>query len=217
MTHVLVVDDQRIAREYMERIVEDGEEYELVGSISNAELAVPICQRQKVDLILMDVCTKGSTDGIEVAAELRRAYPELKIIIVTSMVEESFLKRAHDANVDSFWYKDASPEALIEVMNRTMAGEHLFPGETPLVKLGIGTSAELTKAQIKVLRLVCEGLEYGEIAEKLNCSVNTVKTHIANILRTTGYGSKTRLAIAVTNKRFIIPDLPEDKDTPVIK
>ena len=81
----------------------------------------------------------------------------------------------------------------------------------------IGTSAELMKTQIKVLRLVCEGLEYGEIAEKLNCSVNTVKTHIANILRTTGYGSKTRLAIAVTNKRFIIPDLPEDKDTPVIK
>lgn len=217
MTQVLVVDDQRIAREYMERIVSDGEEYSLVGSVSNADLAVSICQRQHVDLVLMDVCTKGEKDGIEVAAELRKEYPGLKIIIVTSMVEESFLKRAHEAGVDSFWYKDASPETLIEVMDRTVAGEHLFPGAMPPVKLGIGTSAELTKAQIKVLRLVCEGLEYVEIAEKLNCSVNTVKTHIANILRMTGYSSKTRLAIAVTNKRFIIPDLAEDKETPVIE
>lgn len=132
------------------------------------------------------------------------------------MVEESFLKRAHEANVDSFWYKDASPEALIEVMDRTMAGEHLFPGDTPAVKLGTGTSTELTAAQIRVLRLVCDGLEYGEIAKRLNCTVNNVKYHVSQILQLTGYISKTQLAIAVTNKRFIIPDIPEDKKDGII-
>ncbi len=213
MIHVLAVDDQRIAREYMERIVTDGDGYELVGSVSDAELALLICQRRQVDLVLMDVCTKGTKDGIEVAALLKQSHPKLKIIIVTSMVEESFLKRARSAGADSFWYKDASPEALIEVMDRTVAGERLFPGKTPAVKLGNGTSAELTEAQIKVLRLVCEGLEYSEIAQRLGCSVNNVKYHISQILQITGYASKTRLAIAVTNKHFIIPNLPEDRET----
>lgn len=217
MTRVLVVDDQRIAREYMERIVKDGESYELVGSISDSDFAVLVCQRQPVDLILMDVCTRGARDGIEAAAELKKIYPDIKIIIVTSMVEESFLKRAHEANVDSFWYKDASSETLMEVMDRTMAGEHLFPEGTPLVQFVTGNSAELTEAQIKVLRLVCEGLEYSEIAEKLNCSVNNVKYHVYQILQITGYASKTQLAVAVTNKRFIIPVLPGDKKTPVIE
>ncbi|MGN0527717.1 MAG: response regulator transcription factor [Eubacterium sp.] len=216
MINVLVVDDQRIAREYMERIVNDAQDYNLVGSISDADFAVLVCQRQAVDLILMDVCTKGDRDGIDVASQLKKEHKGLKIIIVTSMVEESFLKRAHEANVDSFWYKDSSPEALIEVMDRTVAGEHLFPGETPLVEFVTGTSEELTEAQIKVLRLVCEGLEYREIAEKLHCSVNNVKYHITQILQITGYSSKTQLAVAVTNKRFIIPELPESNKLPVI-
>ena len=67
------------------------------------------------------------------------------------------------AKADSFWYKDLSREELIDVIDRTMAGEHLFPGETPRVKLGLATSAEFTSKEIEVLRLVCEGLEYGEI------------------------------------------------------
>ena len=105
-----------------------------------------------------------------------------------------------------------SREELIDVIDRTMAGEHIFPGETPRVKLGLTSSAEFTAKEIEVLRLVCEGLEYGEIAEKLNVSVNTVKTHVSHILQRTGYANKTRLAIAVTNKNFIIPSIPEDQE-----
>ena len=185
---------------------------EVAASISSAELAIIKCKQQPIDLILMDVCTKGSKNGIDAAAEIKQQFPNIKIIIVTSMVEVSYLERAKDAKADSFWYKDLSREELIDVIDRTMAGEHLFPGETPRVKLGFATSAEFTSKEIEVLRLVCEGLEYGEIAEKLNVSVNTVKTHVSHILQRTGYANKTRLAIAVTNKNFIIPSIPEDQE-----
>ena len=115
--------------------------------------------------------------------------------------------------MDSFWYKDISPEALIDVIDRTMAGEHLFPGQTPKVKLGLAESTDLTAKEIEVLRLVCEGLEYSEIAEALGIAESTVKYHVSNILSKTGYANKTRLAIAVTAKKFIIPNLPEDFDS----
>ena len=212
MMQVLVVDDQRMPRDNMEQILAASGRYEVAASISSAELAIIKCKQQPIDLILMDVCTKGSKNGIDAAAEIKQQFPNIKIIIVTSMVEVSYLERAKDAKADSFWYKDLSREELIDVIDRTMAGEHLFPGETPRVKLGLATSAEFTSKEIEVLRLVCEGLEYGEIFLKLNVSVNTVKTHVSHILQRTGYANKTRLAIAVTNKNFIIPSIPEDQE-----
>lgn len=212
MTKVLVIDDQRIAREYMENVVRNGRNYELVGSLSKADLAETVCRRSKVDLVLMDVCTHGTKDGIDAAAELRIRFPDLKIIVVTSMVEESFIKRAKKAGADSFWYKEVSPEDLITVMDATMQGRRIWPGETPTVKLGITTSDDFTETEIKVLRLVCEGLEYSEIAEKLNYTKDNVKYHIRNILQKTGYANKTQLAIAVTGKRYIIPKLFDEQD-----
>ena len=160
----------------------------------------------------MDVCTSGNKDGIEAAAEIKAKFPKIKIIIVTSMVEVSYLERARAAKVDSFWYKDISPEALIDVIDRTMAGEHLFPNETPKVKLGLAESTDLTSKEIEVLRLICDGLEYDEIADKLDIAERTVKYHASNILSKTGYANRTRLAIAVTNKKFIVPNLPEEQE-----
>ena len=212
MTKVLVIDDQRIAREYMENVVQNGTNYELMGSLSKADLAETVCRRSKVDLVLMDVCTHGAKDGIDAAAQLRRLFPELKMIIVTSMVEESYIKRARQAGVDSFWYKEISPEDLLTVMDATMQGRQMWPYETPAVKLGITTSNDFTETEIKVLRLVCEGLEYSEIAEKLNYTKDNVKYHIRNILQKTGYANKTQLAIAVTGKRYIIPKLFDEQD-----
>ncbi|MGN0462510.1 MAG: response regulator [Ruminococcus sp.] len=212
MKQVLIVEDQRMPRENMERIISDSTSYELVASISSAELAVIKCQRQHIDLVLMDVCTTGSKDGIDAAAEIKKQFPSIKIIIVTSMVEVGYLDRAKGAGVDSFWYKDVSKETLIDVIDRTMSGEHIFPDKSPVVQLGRASSAEFTAKEIEVLRLVCDGLEYSEIAEKLCVSVNTVKTHVSHILQRTGYSNKTRLAIAVTNKKFIIPSIPEDNE-----
>ncbi len=212
MTRVLVIDDQRIAREYMENIVQNDMNYELAGSLSKADLAETVCRRSKVDLVLMDVCTHGKKDGIDAAAELRTRFPELKIIVVTSMVEESFIKRAREAGADSFWYKEVSPEDLITVMDATMQGKQIWPDDTPTVKLGVTTSDDFTETEIKVLRLVCEGLEYSEIAERLNYTKDNVKYHIRNILQKTGYANKTQLAIAVTGKRYIIPKLFGEQD-----
>lgn len=160
-----------------------GEDYELVGSLSKADLAAAVCLRSAVDLVLMDVCTHGTKDGIDAAAELRELFPNLKIIVVTSMVEESFIKRAKQVGVDSFWYKEISPEDLITVMDATMQGKHMWPGETPAVKLGVTTSDDFSETEIKVLRLVCEGLEYSEIAKELNYTKDNVKYHIRNILQ----------------------------------
>lgn len=211
MTQVLIVEDQRMVRENMESIVRSSTRYALSGTISDAGLALSFCARKPIDLILMDVCTLGRKDGIAAAAEIKAAFPRIKIIIVTSMPEASYLDRAHEAKVDSFWYKEISSEELIDVMDRTMNGEHIFPIKRPTVKLGQATSADLTEGEIRVLRQVMEGLEYDEIAKALGISRSTVNYHISNILSKTGYPNKTLLAIAVAKKQFIIPSIGDEE------
>ena len=110
MKKVLIVEDQRMPRENMERILLDSGKYKLCASVNGADVALAVCRREKIDLILMDVCTAGNKDGIEAAAEIKAEFPDIKIIIVTSMVEVGYLKRAREAKADSFWYKDISPE-----------------------------------------------------------------------------------------------------------
>lgn len=212
MKQVLVVEDQRMPRENMERMLIESGRYALTASVNGADVAFTICQKQPVDLILMDVCTAGNKDGIDAAADIKRSYPNIKIVVVTSMVEVSYLDRARHAGVDSFWYKDISPMPLLEVMDRTMEGERLFPDKTPEVQLGNATSSEFTSKEIEVLRLICDGLEYREIAEELGITERTVKYHVSNLLSKTGYANKTRLAIAVTNRNFIIPKIRDEQD-----
>lgn len=192
MTSVLIVEDQRMPRENMEHLVEGSGRYRRVASLSTAEMALAQCARHAV------------------AAEIKARYPETKVIIITSMVEESYLKRAKAAGAESFWYKDVSPESLLEVMDRTMAGESLYPDRTPETRLGQVSSTQLTPREIEVLRLVCEGLEYEEIAAELGISSRTVKRFVSSLLEKTGYSNRTRLAIAVTKKNFILPHLEEE-------
>ena len=205
MIQVLIVEDQRMARENMESIVRSSMRYALSGTISDAGLALSFCARKPIDLILMDVCTLGRKDGIAAAAEIKAAFPRIKIIIVTSLPEAGYLDRAHEAKVDSFWYKEISPEELIDVMDRTMNGESVYPDAVPPLEIGLARSDEFTARELETLRLVVEGLTYAEIAEKLSVSVATVKFHVNNMLQKTGYTSKTQLAVSVINKKLILP------------
>lgn len=202
---VLIVEDQKMAREHMEGYVEASDEYCLVGSMANASLAELFCMKHPVDIVVMDVCTANDENGIEAAARIKKNFPKIKIVIVTSMVECSYLERAKAAGAESFWYKDAGREELMEVMTRTMQGESIYPARTPEVQVGLASSYEFTEGELKVLRLVVEGMSYDEIAKELGVSVSAVRFHITNLLQKTGYGNKTQLAIAVTNKKLIIP------------
>ena len=140
MINVLVVEDQRMAQENMEAIIKASDNYTLAGIIPNAADTELFCMRGGVDLILMDVCTARDENGIEACAVIKKKFPKIKVIVVTSMAEHTFLEKAKEARADSFWYKDASHGELISVMDRTMAGEHIFPDKTPEVKLGLITS-----------------------------------------------------------------------------
>lgn len=204
MTKVLIVEDQRMAQENMESIIKASDHYTLAGTISNAADAELFCLREHVDLILMDVCTARDENGIDACAIIKRKFSRIKVIVVTSMAEHSFLEKARQANADSFWYKDASHGELIDVMDRTMAGQRIYPDKTPEVKLGLTTSYELTGSELEVLRALMQSTSDEDAANRLGCSKANVRWHVSKILEKTGYRTRMELLIAVAQKNLII-------------
>ena len=122
------------------------------------------------------------------------------------MPEISWMDRAKKIGIDSFWYKEVSEKTILEIIERTLAGESIYPEETPEVKLGLTKSTELTPREIQVLRLLTTGVGNDEIAEKLNISQNTVKTHIKHLLDKTGFNTRTQLAIQARITGFVIEE-----------
>ena len=210
MTHVLIVEDQKMAQENMEAIIRATERYTLVGMIPNAADAELFCMRSTVDLILMDVCTARDENGIEACAVIKKKFPQIKVIVVTSMAEHTFIEKARAAKADSFWYKDAGHTELLAVMDRTMAGEHIFPQRTPEVRLGLSSSYELTASELDVLRALMQSTNDEDAANMLGCSKANIRWHLGKILDKTGYRSRMELLIAIAQKNLII--VTPDKD-----
>ena len=217
MTRVLIVDDQRTAREVMEIAVKQSKKYSIVKTIMDAGNAYLYCMNGRVDLILMDVYTLDGENGIEAAAKIKRDFPHIKIIIVTSMPEESFIRKAQEAGCESFWYKDVGEEDLLTVMDRTMAGESVYPDEVPVIKIGLAKSTEFTKRELDVLRELVNGRSQKDTADILGIKYDSVRTHLKSILVKTGYDTPSRFIAEVSHKNYMIPGFykssREDEDT----
>ena len=205
MTRVLIVDDSVTVRTLFESIIEGSGEYTLAGSLENAKAALPFCMRSPVDLILMDVYTKDRENGLEAAKEIKKEFPDIKIIISTSLPEVSFLEKAREAGCESFWYKEMGEYKLLDIMNRTMRGESVYPDSTPTVSVGLAKSVEFTPMEMKVLRELCNGKLNKDIAKELCMSENTVKFHINNMLQKAGYSNRYQLAIDAVEQKLIVP------------
>lgn len=206
MYNVMVVEDQAMPRQLFEAFISMSDRFNLVHSIKNADMADIYCEQSRIDLILMDVCTELNSNGLEAAERIKQKHPEIKIIIVTSMPEVSYLERAKTIGVDSFWYKEVSEEPILELMDRTMAGESIYPDSTPAVSFGNIKSTDLSKREIQVLREVIMGFTNAEIAERLNISQHTVRDYIQVIMEKTGYRTRTELAVKARETGIIIPD-----------
>jgi len=202
--NVLIVEDQEMPRQLFEIFVHSDARFRHVGSISNADLAIDFCRLGGVDLILMDVMTGLGSSGLDAAKAIKKEFPAIRIIIVTSMPESSWLARARRIGVDSFWYKEVQKEPILEVMVRTMAGESIYPDETPTVSIGYTNNHDFSDRELDVLRELITGDSNTEIGQRLGIAPSTVKYHVQNMLQKTGMHTRTELAAVARSLGIVI-------------
>ncbi|WP_455582899.1 response regulator [Dysosmobacter sp.] len=207
MVRVLIVEDERLVQETLVQYIRSASDrYQLVDVTTDAANTAMICKSCKVDLILMDICTANDSSGLTAAKNIKELFPEIKVIMVTSAPEYRFIEKAQEAKADSFWYKDVSESELLHVMDRTMAGERIYPDKTPEITIGQATSYEFTPKELEVLLHLSSGISLQKIADKMGVSVDTVKTHVKHLQEKTGCTGKTQLAILASRSKLVLPE-----------
>lgn len=203
-TNVMIVDDQYVSRQLFEMYLKTSDKYRLVYAVESAAFADAFVLKNPIDLVLMDILMTDGSNGLDAAARIKKSRPNIKIIAVTSMPEASWLDKARKIGIESFWYKEASKETILQVMDRTMAGESVYPDSPPKVRLGQAYSEEFTQRELQVLRVMTTGVSNAAIAKQLNISENTVKSHIRHMMEKTGCESRTELAIEARVSGIVI-------------
>lgn len=202
---VVIVDDEMISRGFMELLIKPSRQYEVVAALSFAKDALNWCQQHSPpDLIIMDVMMEQGIDGLTAAEQLKAEYPQTKLLLVTSMADADWLQKAKAAKIESFWFKTYSTLSLLDVMDKTMAGESVYPEEAPAVMLGYLPASELTKQQRAILRYLTEGLSNREIAERMYLRPNTVKDYLDELMEKTGIHSRTALVAKASRLGVVV-------------
>ncbi|MDD6468817.1 MAG: response regulator transcription factor [Bacilli bacterium] len=207
---ILIVEDQAMPAQLFEQLIKTNSEYNVVATVSCAAYALNYCVRSKVDLILMDVVTENGISGLDVSEKIKEKFKDIKIIIVTSMPECSYLARAKKIGIEGFWYKEISETSILEVIHKVLQGEIVYPLKTQVVKLGLATSDELTSRELEVLREVTAGYSNEEISKILYISLNTVRNHIAHLLEKTGFKNRVELAVRAREIGLVIKSRTEN-------
>jgi len=205
---VLVVDDHPVVRHGLHSLLSGHPDIEIVAEAESGSQILPLLAENKVDVILLDIKMKGQ-GGIEVARLVIRSYPDIKIIILTTYDDESYLHEALEAGVSGFLLKSVSHETLPDSIRAVMRGEKLL--SPSLVSNVVSNYHELAQKQalfeagisaddLDLLAAIAEGASTKELTDRFYWSEATVKRKVQEVLNKLGVSNRAQ-AIAEAVRR----------------
>lgn len=202
---VMLVDDEQLIRSGLKIMLETYPDIEVIHQAGNGREAFECCQIEVPDVVLMDIRMPVST-GIEGTKLIKEAYPEVKIVMVTTFQDTEYIFEAMQYGASGYLLKDSSYEAIYDgikvalsgkvVMDATVSEKLVMQPKAPttIEKTDI-SSLGLTEREIELIRLVSQGLNNKEISEALFLSEGTVKNNISTILSKLALRDRTQLVI----------------------
>ena len=203
---VMIVDDHQMVREGLKVLLSTCDDIEVVGEAADGAEAVELCSAVRPDVVLMDVMMPVM-DGAEATAEIMRAFPEMRVIVLTSFVDQDYVQKALDAGAISYLLKDARPDALTRAIRDAVAGRGTIDSGAMKALMAHRQDdemgRELTGREREVLRLLAAGMSNKEIAGNLTLSVGTVRLHVSNVLSKLDAPNRTTAA-AIAMKHGLV-------------
>ena len=200
MIKVLLVDDHEMVRLGVSTYLSIQPDIEVVGEASDGQEGVEKALSLRPDVILMDL-VMDNMDGITATKEILAQWPQAKILIVTSYIDDEKVFPAIQAGASGYLLKTSSAQEIAEAVRKTIVGERVIEEEVS-EKIQNQDYAnqyflyeELTNREREVLDLIAQGKSNQEIAEILFITLKTVKTHVSNILAKLGVEDRTQAAI----------------------
>ena len=207
MIRTVIVEDSLIAQNYFQDMLEKAGDFRTVAVCTDAFEAERICEPGKADLVLMDVMTERGHSGLAAGRRIREADRNVKVVVVTSLIDPDVLAAARTGAADSLWYKDHGPEELLDVIRRTLGGERVFPDSAPSVRLGDIFTGDISPRQLQVLRRFVMGLTYDEIAADMGITKRGVRWHMDELMQAGGFKNRHEMLSAILQNNFIVTTL----------
>jgi len=193
---VLIVDDHQMVREGLKVLLSTCDDIAVVGEAADGAEALEQCRLIGPDVVLMDILMPVM-DGAEATAQITASWPEMRVIALTSYLDQEYVEKTLDAGAISYLLKDARPEALTRAIRDAVAGRGTIDSGAMRVLMerrADDVGRDLTPREREVLALLAGGLSNKEIAETLTLSVGTVRLHVSNILAKLGAPNRTTAA-----------------------
>lgn len=209
---VAIVDDDAIVRSALVSYVSATPGFHVVHECVDGAQAVATIVDAPVDVVITDV-RMPQLDGIRATEALRRALPDIKILVITSFDEDDAVREALQAGANGFLLKDTSPRGLIDAIRAVMEGSSVVsPG--PITSLLLNQKKPkpeppadlgLSPREIRVLQLLCAAYSNTEIAHELHVSESTVKTHVSAIMTKLNVSSRLKAVVRAYELGLVAP------------
>ncbi|GEL05044.1 response regulator transcription factor [Rummeliibacillus stabekisii] len=197
MIKAVIVEDQEILRKSLKIVIESISDIEIIGTAENGEKAIALCEMENIDILLMDI-QMPVMDGVKATEEIKKRWPNIKIIILTTFQDVSHVLNALHAGAEGYILKAVDPEFLVQGIKMVYDGGSLIPqqlakevfGQIQLTKNehseqldhnSMKNPYDLNNQELKVLKCLTQRLSNKEISEKMFLTVGTVKNYISNI------------------------------------
>ena len=201
---VLVVDDHAVVREGLRTFLSLQDGIEVVGEAADGREAVAAAERERPDVVVMDLVMPG-LDGVQAMRELRARVPRARVIVLTSFLDDDRLLPAIRAGAAGYLLKNVEPAELARAVRAADAGEALIDPVVAARLVDALADADdrrdeqpLTAREQEVLDLIARGYANKRIALELGIAEKTVKTHVGHVLAKLGVADRTQAALYAT-------------------
>ncbi len=215
MTGLLIVDDEELVRTGLRAVLDAQPDLRVLGEAADGAEVPGLVARLRPDVVLMDV-RMPAVDGITATRDLLRRADPPRVLVLTTFGNDGHVYDALRAGAAGFLLKRTPPAEIVQAVRTVAVGESLlFPAAVRELLAGFGppggdrlAGAGLTEREAGVLRLVARGLSNAEIAAELVVGVETVKTHVGNVLAKLGARDRTQAVVRAYESGFIDPRSP---------
>ncbi|MRX71179.1 response regulator [Bacillus lacus] len=201
MIKVLFVDDHEMVRIGVSSYLSAQPDIEVIGEADNGASGVELALKLRPDIILMDLVME-KMDGVEATRNIMKEWPEAKVIIVTSFIDDEKVYPALEAGASSYMLKTSRASEIADAIRATYQGQTVLEPEVTgkmMLKMRQKEQShlhdQLTSREMEILLLMAQGKTNQEIADELFIALKTAKTHVSNILSKLQVQDRTQAVI----------------------
>ena len=202
---LLIVDDHPVVRDGLRGMLASEADFEVVGEAASGAEAVLLTERERPDVVLMDLQMPG-VDGATATAEIAARFPDTRVLVLTTYDTDADILRAVEAGATGYLLKDTPRERLFPAIRSAARGETVLAPTvaTRLVnRMRVPAEEALTSREIEVLELVARGSSNADVAASLFISEATVKTHLLHIFAKLGVDDRTAAVVSALERGII--------------